>query len=139
NQANSLGPKFLDEAAVRAAQKAGAAVVDVRPADDYVVGRIPHSVNVYWNDTLNADRTLKSSAELRELFAKQGVTADEHVVIFARGGRPLDHAYDVLKVRGVERVDACEGKWEGWGNLGYGPCKGRAMGILVCQATAGAA
>lgn len=124
NQANSLGPKFLDEAAVRAAQKAGAVVVDVRPADDYVVGRIPDSVNVYWNDTLNADRTLKSSAELRELFAKQGVTADKHVVIFARGGLQLAQAYTVLKLLGVERVDAFEGKWEGWVNPGYGPFKG---------------
>jgi thiosulfate/3-mercaptopyruvate sulfurtransferase len=124
NQAGSLGPKFLDEAAVRAAQKAGAVVVDVRPADDYVVGRIPDSVNVYWNDTLNADRTLKSSAELRELFAKQGVTANTHVVIFARGGLQLAQAYTVLKLLGVEQVDAFEGKWEGWVNPGYGPFKG---------------
>jgi thiosulfate/3-mercaptopyruvate sulfurtransferase len=124
NQANSLGPRFLDEAAVRAAQKAGAVVVDVRPADDYVVGRIPDSVNVYWNDTLNADRTLKSSAELRELFAKQGVSANTHVVIFARGGLQLAQAYTVLKLLGVERVDAFEGKWEGWVNPGYGPFKG---------------
>ncbi|MBF0677274.1 rhodanese-like domain-containing protein [Pseudomonas sp.] len=124
NQVNSLGPKFLDEAAVRAAQKAGAVVVDVRPADDYVVGRIPDSVNVYWNDTLNADRTLKSSAELRELFAKQGVTANTHVVIFARGGLQLAQAYTVLKLLGVEQVDAFEGKWEGWVNPGYGPFKG---------------
>jgi thiosulfate/3-mercaptopyruvate sulfurtransferase len=124
NQANSLGPRFLDEAAVRAAQKAGAVVVDVRPADDYVVGRIPDSVNVYWNDTLNADRTLKSFAELRELFAKQGVRANTHVVIFARGGLQLAQAYTVLKLLGVERVDAFEGKWEGWVNPGYGPFKG---------------
>ena len=121
NQPKSLGPKFLDQAAVEAAQKKGAVVVDVRPADDYVVGRLPDSVNVYWNDTLNADRTLKSAAELRALFAKQGVTADKHVVIFARGGLQLTQTFTVLKLLGFERVDAFEGKWEGWVNPGYGP------------------
>lgn len=124
NQPNSLGPKFLDQAQVKAAQKQGAIVVDVRPADDFVVGRIPDSVNVYWNDTLDAERNLKSAGELRELFAKQGVTADKQVIIFARGGLQLAQAFTVLKLLGFERVDAFEGKWEGWVNPGYGPYKG---------------
>lgn len=124
NQPNSLGPKFLDQSQVKAAQKAGAIVVDVRPADDFVVGRIPDSVNVYWNDTLDAERNLKSAAELRGLFTKQGVTADKHVIIFARGGLQLAQAFTVLKLLGFERVDAFEGKWEGWVNPGYGPYKG---------------
>lgn len=123
-QKESLGPKFLDQNAVKAAQKAGAIVLDVRPADDYVVGRIPDSVNVYWNDTLNSDRTLKSAAELRELLSKQGVTADKHVVIFARGGLQLAQAFTVLKLLGFEKVDAFEGQWDGWVNPGYGPYKG---------------
>jgi len=124
NQPNSLGPKFLDQAQVKAAQKQGAIVVDVRPADDFVVGRIPDSVNVYWNDTLDAERNLKSAKELRELFAKQGVTADKHVIIFARGGLQLAQSFTVLKLLGFEHVDAFEGKWEGWVNPGYGPFKG---------------
>ncbi|QXZ10061.1 hypothetical protein KUF54_01980 [Comamonas sp. Y33R10-2] len=121
NQPKSFGPKFLDQAAVEAAQKKGAVVVDVRPADDFVVGRLPDSVNVYWNDTLNADRSLKSAAELRALFAKQGVTADKPVIIFARGGLQLSQTFTVLKMLGFEKVDAFEGKWEGWVNPGYGP------------------
>ena len=124
NQPKSLGPKFLNQAQLLAAQKAGAVVVDVRPGDDYVVGRLPDSVNVFWNDTLNADRSLKSADELRKLFAKQGVTADKHVVIFARGGLQLSQSYLVLKLLGFERVDAFEGKFEGWVNPGYGPSKG---------------
>lgn len=124
NQPNSLGPKFLNQAQLEAAQKAGAVVVDVRPADDFVVGRLPNSVNVFWNDTLNTDRSLKSAKELRELFAKQGVTANKHVVIFARGGLQLSQAYLVLKLLGFERVDAFEDKFEGWVNPGYGPSKG---------------
>lgn len=123
-QPKSLGPKFLNQDQLKAAQKSGAVVVDVRPAGDYVVGRLPDSVNVYWNDTLNADRSLKSAEELRKLFAKQGVTADKHVIIFARGGLQMAQSYLVLKLLGFERVDAFEGKFEGWVNPAYGPNKG---------------
>lgn len=120
----SLGPRFLDETQVKALQKEGKAiVVDVRPPDDFVVGRIPDSVNVYWNDTLDAERNLKSAEDLKALFAKQGVTPDKHVVIFARGGLQLSQAYTVLKLLGYEKVDVFAGKWEGWVNPAYGPVK----------------
>lgn len=124
HDAKSLGPRFLDQAEVKKLQQGkGTVVVDVRPKDDFVVGRIPGSVNVYWNDTLTEDRQLKSAKALRELFAAQGVTPDKHVVIFARGGLQLAQAYTVLKLLGYEKVDAFEGAWDGWENPGYGPTK----------------
>ena len=46
------------------------------------------------------------------------------MIIFARGGLQLAQAFSVLKLLGFERVDAFEGKWEGWVNPGYGPYKG---------------
>lgn len=119
---DSLGPRFLDQHEVRRLQEEdGAVVVDVRPQDDFVVGHIPGSVNVYWNDTLTEDRRLKSTQELHALFQEQGVTPDRHVVLFARGGLQLAQAFTVLKLLGFEQVDAFEGAWEGWVNPGYGP------------------
>lgn len=123
-QSASLGPRFLSESEVKALQKdKSTVIVDVRPAADYVVGRIPGSVNVFWNDTLTPERNLKSAKELRELFAAQGVTPDKHVIIFARGGLQLAQVFTVLKLLGFEKVDAFEGKWEGWVNPAYGPLK----------------
>lgn len=125
NSPKSLGPRFLNETEVKALQAdESAVVVDVRPPADYQVGRIPESVNVFWNDTLDEQRSLKDAEALRALFAAQGVTPDKHVVIFARGGLQLAQSYTVLKLLGFEKVDAFEGKWEGWVNPAYGPSKG---------------
>ncbi|UCJ15298.1 hypothetical protein K5Q02_15690 [Pseudomonas sp. MM211] len=125
NSPKSLGPRFLNETEVKALQAdESAIVVDVRPPADYQVGRIPESVNVFWNDTLDEQRSLKDAEALRALFAAQGVTPDKHVVIFARGGLQLAQSYTVLKLLGFEKVDAFEGKWEGWVNPAYGPSKG---------------
>ncbi|SDI40355.1 3-mercaptopyruvate sulfurtransferase SseA, contains two rhodanese domains [Pseudomonas flavescens] len=121
----SLGPRFLNETEVKALQAdERAIVVDVRAPADYQVGRIPESVNVFWNDTLDEQRSLKDAEALRALFTAQGVTPDKHVVIFARGGLQLAQSYTVLKLLGFEKVDAFEGKWEGWVNPAYGPSKG---------------
>jgi thiosulfate/3-mercaptopyruvate sulfurtransferase len=120
----SLGPKFLDQNAVKQLQKdKNTVVVDVRPYDDFVVGRIPGSVNVYWNDTLTPGRELKNEEELRALFKAQGVTPDKHVIIFARGGLQLSQSYLVLKLLGFDKVDTFSGNWDGWVNPGYGPVK----------------
>ncbi len=120
----SLGPRFLEQAEVkRLQQDKNTVVVDVRPRDDYVVGHIPGSVNVYWNDTLTEERQLKSAKVLRELFSSQGITPNKRVIIFARGGLQLSQAFTVFKLLGFKKVDAFEGRWEGWVNPGYGPAK----------------
>jgi thiosulfate/3-mercaptopyruvate sulfurtransferase len=89
-------------------------VLDVRSEPDYEIGRIPGSVNVYWNDTLNSNRNPKSAEELAAIFAKQGVTPDKHIVIFTRGGVQLTYMYTLLKILGYPRVSAYTGRWDGW-------------------------
>lgn len=123
NGESSLGPRFLDQDAVKAAQAQGAIVVDVRHDGDYNIGRIPDSVHVFWRDTIDEQGRLKDAAVLKELYAKQGVTPDKQVIIFARGGLQLSQTYLVLKLLGYEDVQAFEGKWDGWVNPAYGPYK----------------
>ncbi len=47
-------------------------IVDVRAPADYDWGHIPTSVNVFWNDTVDANRKLLSEAEFGALYAKAG-------------------------------------------------------------------
>ena len=116
----SLGPKILAEADVKELQKrSDVVVVDVRSPADFAPGRIPGSVNVFWNDTLDADRVLKSKEALLDLYKAKGVTPDKHVVIFTRGGLQIAHSYTVLKLLGFQNVDVFTGKWEGWLNPAY--------------------
>lgn len=121
NGESSLGPRFLHQDDVKAAQKQGAVVVDVRPDGDYNIGRIPDSVHVFWRDTVDAEGKLKGAEELKELYVKQGVTPDKQIIIFARGGLQLSQTYLVLKLLGYDDVQAFEGKWDGWVNPAYGP------------------
>jgi thiosulfate/3-mercaptopyruvate sulfurtransferase len=75
-------------------------IVDVRSPADFNAGRIPGSVNVYWNETLDGNRVLKGRDELVACYAAQGVTPDKRVVLFTRGGLQLAHSFTVLKLLG---------------------------------------
>lgn len=117
---SSIGPRLLTEAEVKELQKKPDTVVlDVRAPADYVVGRIPDSVNVYWNDTLDNDRVVKSRDDLAALYKAKGVTPDKHVVIFTRGGLQATHTFTLLKLLGYQNVDVFTGKWEGWLNPAF--------------------
>jgi len=116
----SLGPQLLTEAQVKDLQKQSDVVVlDVRAPSDYGAGRIPNSVNVYWNDTLTKERELKSRADLEALYKAKGVTPDKRVIVFTRGGLQATHTYTVLKLLGYQKVDVFAGKFEGWLNPAF--------------------
>lgn len=117
---SSAGPRLLTEAEVKDLQKKpNTVVLDVRAPADYVVGRIPDSVNVYWNDTLDKDRVVKSRADLAALYNARGVTPDKHVIIFTRGGLQATHTFTLLKLLGYQNVDVFAGRWEGWLNPAF--------------------
>jgi 3-mercaptopyruvate sulfurtransferase SseA len=115
NGRNSLGPRFFSQTELKSAlEQKSVTVLDVRSPADFNIGRIPGSVNIYWNDTLNPSRNPKSAEELTPLFAQKGITPDKHIVIFTRGGTQLAHMYTLLKLLGYPQVSAYNGRWDGW-------------------------
>ncbi|MFK4810614.1 sulfurtransferase [Devosia sp. ZW T5_3] len=116
------GPAFLDADEVKAlASDPNVVVVDVRSPSDYAAGHIPGSVNVFWDDTFDGDRVLKSPEELQALYAAAGVTPDKRVVLFTRGGLQLSHSFTVLNLLGFSDIDFFTGKFEGWQNGAFRP------------------
>jgi thiosulfate/3-mercaptopyruvate sulfurtransferase len=115
NGKNSLGPRFFGQPELKSAlDRKSVVVLDVRSAADFNIGRIPGSVNIYWNDTLDANRNPKSGEDLATLFAKKGITPDKHIVVFTRGGVQLTYMYTLLKLLGYPQVSAYTGRWDGW-------------------------
>ena len=115
NAKHSMGPRFFNPSELRSALDQHAVLVlDVRSMNDFNLGRIPGSVHIYWEDTLNAGRNPKSAEELTDLFSGKSVTPDKHIVIFTRGGMQLAYMYTLLKLMGFPRVSAYNGPWAGW-------------------------
>lgn len=115
--AAAAGPHFLTAEQVKAlAGKPDVVILDVRSPSDFNAGQIPGSVNVFWDTTLDENRVLKDTAELKKLYEAAGVTADKQVILFTRGGVQLTHSYTVLSLLGFKNVNFFTGKFEGWEN-----------------------
>ena len=115
NGKKSLGPYFLSQSELKSAlDQKTVLVLDVRSPADFNIGRIPGSINVYWNETLEANRNPKPAEELISIFNEKGVTPDKHIVLFTRGGVQLTYMYTLLKLLGYPQVSAYAGRWNGW-------------------------
>ena len=113
----AAGPHFLTADQVKAlAGRPDVVILDVRSPSDYNAGQIPGSVNVFWDATLDENRVLKDTAELKKLYEAAGVTPDKQVILFTRGGVQLTHSYTVLSLLGFRNVNFFTGKFEGWEN-----------------------
>jgi thiosulfate/3-mercaptopyruvate sulfurtransferase len=81
-------------------------------------GHIPGAKSVPWGTVCREDGTFKSVEELRELYAKLGVTADRPAIAYCRIGERSSHTWFVLKyLLGFPDVRNYDGSWTEWGNL----------------------
>ncbi len=114
---SKTSPRFVDRKELQAAiddNRKTVVILDVRSPADYDWGHIPTSVNVFWNDTLDANRTLLPADQLSAMYAKAGLSPDKRVIIYARAGFQLTHTYTVLTMLGYRNIDFFSGKFEGW-------------------------
>ncbi|HUH15935.1 MAG TPA: sulfurtransferase [Gaiellaceae bacterium] len=112
----------------------GHALVDVRSPAEYSgeliappgyeqegaqrAGHIPTAVSIPWASAVRDDGTFKPAAELKELYAGQGVTPDKRVTAYCRIGERSAHTWFVLtELLGFEQVRNYDGSWTEWGNL----------------------
>jgi len=114
---DKTSPRFVDRKELQAAiddNRKTVVIIDVRSPADYDWGHIPTSVNVFWNDTVDADRSLLAPEKLRAVYAKAGLSPSKRVIIYARAGFQLTHTYTVLTMLGYRNIDFFSGKFEGW-------------------------
>jgi thiosulfate/3-mercaptopyruvate sulfurtransferase len=112
---------------------AGLALVDVRSPAEFRgevlappglsetaqrAGHIPGAVSVPWAQTVAEDGTFKTAAELRDLYAANGVSNDQDIITYCRIGERASHSWFVLhELLGYDRVRNYDGSWTEWGSM----------------------
>ena len=81
-------------------------------------GRIPGARHLFFEDLLDERKAFKPAAELSQLVAASGATADKDIIAYCR----MSHRATVLQfvltqLLGYKRVKVYDGSWTEWGNL----------------------
>ena len=96
-------------------------------------GHIPGAVNVPWSQAVNEDGTLKSVAELRDLYAAVGIDGSQPIIVYCRIGERASHTWYVLsQILGYE-VSMYDGSWTEWGNTVGVPIANPAQTVWGAQ------
>lgn len=107
--------------------RAGAALVDARPPEQYSGetpgdgiprgGHIPGAVNVFWKSHLKDGPlpVLRPVDELQDLYRQAGLGDDDMVIAYCRTGGQAAHAYFTLKYLGYN-VLLYDGSFHEWSN-----------------------
>ncbi|MDU8943931.1 3-mercaptopyruvate sulfurtransferase [Ovoidimarina sediminis] len=78
-------------------------------------GHIPNSKNVYYKTLLNENGTMKTKAELREVFDAAGVDLKKPVITTCGSGVTAAIIFLALERLGVDRKALYDGSWSEWG------------------------
>jgi len=81
-------------------------------------GHITGAKNVFTLNSLNADKTFKSVAELKAMYEKAGVTADKDIIIYCDTGVLATHGWFVLhELLGYKNVKVYDGSMREYANM----------------------
>jgi thiosulfate/3-mercaptopyruvate sulfurtransferase len=88
------------------------------PQADERSGHIPGAVHLEHTLTLNEDGTFKSARELRALYQRYGITADQEIFPYcAIGGRSACIWFVLKYLLGYPNVRNYDGSWNEWSRL----------------------
>ncbi|MPY93786.1 MAG: sulfurtransferase [Acidimicrobiia bacterium] len=136
---------FADE--VRAFQRQGGQLVDVRSPEEYRGeklhmpeypqegalrgGHIPGAASVPWKRAANDDGTFRDVGELRAIYLEeQGLDPAAEVIAYCRIGERSSHTWFVLQhLLGFPDVRNYDGSWTEWGNLVRAPVERPGMPV----------
>ena len=81
-------------------------------------GRIPGAKHLYFEDLLDANKAFRPVAEIQQMVAARGVTAERDVITYCRMSHRATVMYFALtELLGYKKVKVYDGSWTEWGNL----------------------
>ena len=92
-------------------------LIDSRPERRYTAGHIPGAQDFYWEDMLvNKDtRALRPPDELRQMFARAGVSAGKRSVSYCEVGQQASYTYWMARYLGLDAA-MYDGSWSEYSN-----------------------
>jgi len=106
----------VDELA-KSIKEPGLVVIDARPASDYLKTHIDGAINidaVSLSTNTPVEGTLKYPAEMAKIFASNGVSPKNKVVIYCKTGVSAGRMYWVMKYIGFKDVSLLDGNMGAW-------------------------
>jgi thiosulfate/3-mercaptopyruvate sulfurtransferase len=85
------------------------------PRGDLRAGHVPWARSVPWTELYRSDLTMKSPAELREIFARVGATPDRRVITYCGVGISASALFYALDRAGVADASLYDAGWDEWG------------------------
>lgn len=80
-------------------------------------GRIPTSIWLEWDDSLNEDHTFMTAAELQDLYTARGITDDKEIITYCQSAVRSSHAlFTLTQLLGYDDVENYDGSWVEWSN-----------------------
>lgn len=100
-----------------AGSKSQDALIDSRPERRYTAGHIPGAQDFYWEDMLtNKDtRALRSPDELRQMFARAGVSSGKRSISYCEVGQQASYTYWMARYLGLDAA-MYDGSWSEYSN-----------------------
>lgn len=77
-------------------------------------GHLPGAISIPFETTLNSDGTVKSTAELKDLFTKAGLTPEDEIVTYCTKGIRSAHMSLLLRMAGFEKARNYDGSYYEW-------------------------
>jgi thiosulfate/3-mercaptopyruvate sulfurtransferase len=87
-------------------------LIDSRPARRYMAGHIPSAQNFYWEDMLvnKETRALRPPDELRQMYARAGVSAGKRSISYCEVGQQASYTYWIARYLGLDAA-MYDGSW----------------------------
>lgn len=110
--------KLDDHSIIDARSPARFLGLEQEPRPGLRAGHIPNSQNVYYNDLLNNDGTMKPIQALRDVFAKADLDLTKPVITTCGSGVTAAILSLALERVGHDRHSLYDGSWAEWGMYG---------------------